>query len=144
MGVATISNPNITHHTKVSASSLFVLLGRALYSFIFIFASFGHFKQSTISYAASQGVPIPDLLVPLSGAMALLGGISIVLGFRAKIGALLIILFLIPITLTMHNFWTIADPNAAQLQMVMFLKNLSMLGGAILILHFGSGPLSIK
>ena len=82
-----------------------VLLGRIFYSAIFIISSFSHFTKPTISYAASYGVMMPYILVPISGIMALVGGLSILLGFKAKLGAWLIVLFLIPVTLTMHKFW---------------------------------------
>jgi len=75
--------------------------------------------------------------------VALAGGLSILLGYRAKLGAWLIALFLIPVTLMMHKFWAVTDPMMAQMQMAMFMKNLSMLGGALLITQFGSGPLSL-
>src|SRR5205085_7119999 len=94
-------------------------------------------------YAANQGVPLATWLVPLSGIIALLGGISILIGYKARYGAWLLVLFLIPVTLMMHKFWGLADANAAKLQQIMFLKNLSMLGGAFLIAYFGSGPLSV-
>ena len=55
----------------------------------------------------------------------------------------MLVLFLIPVTLMMHKFWGISDPQAAQMQMIMFMKNLSMLGGALLITQFGAGPASI-
>ena len=77
------------------------------------------------------------------GVLAVLGGLSILLGYRAKLGASLIVLFLIPVTLMMHKFWTIPDPMLAQIQMVMFMKNVSMLGGALLITQFGAGPFSL-
>jgi putative oxidoreductase len=51
--------------------------------------------------------------------------------------------FLIPVTLAMHNFWAVKDPMTAQIQMAMFVKNMSMLGGALLISQFGAGPLSL-
>ena len=68
---------------------------------------------------------------------------SILLGYRAKLGAWLIVLFLVLVTPMMHKFWGVADPNMAQLQMIMFLKNVSMLGGALLISQFGAGPFSL-
>ncbi|MBI3580866.1 MAG: DoxX family protein [Nitrospinae bacterium] len=120
-----------------------VPLGRLLFSIIFIHAAPHHFQSGTVGYAASKGVPFPDLLVPLTGLMILAGGVSILLGFRARIGALLIILFLVPTTLVMHAFWSVADPQAAMIQQIMFLKNLSMLGGALIIFHFGAGPYSM-
>jgi putative oxidoreductase len=69
--------------------------------------------------------------------------LSIALGYRAKWGGWLIVLFLVPVTVMMHDFWAMTDPNMAQMQQIMFMKNLSMLGGALLIAHFGSGPLSL-
>jgi putative oxidoreductase len=81
--------------------------------------------------------------VPLSGLLALAGGLSILLGYRAKIGAWLIIMFLAPVTLMMHKFWGVTDPAMTQIQEVMFMKNLALLGGALLISQFGAGPLSL-
>ncbi len=120
-----------------------VLLGRVLYASIFIMAAPNHFSKGTIAFAASHGVPLAAIAVPLSGVLALLGGLSIILGYRARIGAWLLVLFLVPVTIMMHNFWAVADPMMAMTQQIMFMKNLSMLGAALLIAHFGSGPLSI-
>jgi putative oxidoreductase len=75
--------------------------------------------------------------------LALLGGLSIALGYKAKLGALLLVVFLIPVTVTMHGFWAVADPMMRGMQQAHFMKNLSMLGGALLIAYFGSGPLSL-
>lgn len=124
-------------------SPVIALLGRILFSLIFIFSSFGHFTQQAIQYAAAQGTPLANILVPLSGVMALLGGVSILLGFKARYGAWLIVLFLIPVTLIMHRFWGLSDPAQAAMQQINFMKNVAMLGGALLIAYFGSGPLSV-
>ena len=120
-----------------------VVLGRFLFALIFLMAGANHFNKQTIGYAASQGVPLAAIAVPLSGVLAIAGGLSILLGYRAKLGARLIVLFLIPVTLMMHKFWTVADPMMAQIQMIMFMKNISMLGGALLISQFGAGPFSL-
>lgn len=79
------------------------------------------------SYAAAQGVPLASIAVPLYGIIALLGGLSILLGYRANIGAWLIAIFLIARDPTMHKFWGVTDPMMAQMQMIMFMKNVSML-----------------
>jgi putative oxidoreductase len=120
-----------------------VLLGRFLFTLIFVMAGANHFNKQTIGYAASQGVPLASIAVPLSGVIAIAGGLSILLGYRAKLGAWLIALFLVPVTLVMHKFWTVQDPTMAQLQMILFMKNVSMLGGALLISQFGAGPFSL-
>jgi putative oxidoreductase len=102
-----------------------------------------HFSRQTIAFAASQGVPLASVTVPLSGILALIGGLSILLGYRARLGAWLIALFLLPVTLLMHKFWAVSDPMMQQMQMVLFMKNVAILGGALLISQFGAGPLSL-
>ena len=84
------------------------------------------------------------ILVPILvlGVIAVLGGLSVALGYRARVGAWLIVVFLVPVTLTMHAFWGVSDPMMAQMQMVMFMKNLSMLGAALLLAYHGAGPIS--
>ena len=124
--------------------SYLVVAGRVLYALIFVMAGPGHFTANTIAYSASKGVPLASILVPLSGIIALAGGLSIALGYRAKWGGWLIVLFLVPVTIMMHNFWAMTDPNMAQMQQIMFMKNVSMLGAALLIAYFGSGPLSVE
>jgi putative oxidoreductase len=123
--------------------SYIALAGRVLYAVPFILFSFGHFSSDTVTYAAGQGVPMAEAAVPLSGVMALVGGLSVLVGYQARIGAWLLVAFLIPVTAMMHNFWTITDPMMAQMQRIEFLKNTSMLGGALLIAHFGPGRLSL-
>jgi len=120
-----------------------VVLGRFFFAVIFLLAGANHFNKQTIGYAASQGVPLASVAVPLSGVVAIAGGLSLLLGYRAKLGAWLIVLFLIPVTLMMHKFWTVQDPMMAQIQMILFMKNVSMLGGALLISQFGAGPFSL-
>ena len=119
-----------------------VLLGRILYSLIFLNSGVFHFSGMAIGYASSQGVPLASFLVPFSGVMAIVGGLLIVLGYKAKWGAWLIVAFLIPVTFMMHAFWKETDPMQKQMQMGMFMKNISMLGGAFLITWFGAGPVS--
>ena len=119
------------------------LAGRQLFSIIFIVASAGHFKPQTIASAASHAVPWPEILVPVSGVIALVGGLSVLLGYQTRIGAWLLVVFLVPVTLMMHNFWAVSDPVTAQIEKAMFLKNVTMLGGALVISYFGAGPLSL-
>lgn len=120
-----------------------VLLGRILFSLIFLVSFAGHFSGQTIQYAAAQGLPLANILVPVSGIVAAVGALSIVLGYRAQAGAWLIVIFLLPVTFVMHQFWAAGDPAMQQMQLAMFMKNISMLGAALLISYFGSGPLSI-
>jgi putative oxidoreductase len=120
-----------------------VLAGRILFASLFLMAALGHFSSRQIAFAAAQGVPLAGILVPFSGVLALVGGLSVALGYRARFGAVLLILFLVPVTFMMHNFWAATDPMVAQDQMAHFMKNLSLIGSALFIFYFGSGPLSL-
>lgn len=120
-----------------------LLTGRILFSFIFIMSAFGHFSAESIGFAASMGVPMANILVPFTGIMEFVGAISIILGYKAKIGAWLLVLFMIPVTFAMHKFWTITDPMMKQMDMVMFMKNISITGAALILSYFGSGELSL-
>jgi putative oxidoreductase len=128
---------------RTDARRFAVLAGRLLFASIFVISAPGLFTAKLIGYAAHQGVPMAGVLVPVAGLIALAGGLSIALGFHAKAGAWLLVLFLVPVTFTMHAFWNERDPMTVQLQQVNFLKNLALLGGALLIAQFGAGPLSL-
>jgi putative oxidoreductase len=130
-------------HREHDWTRFLAVVGRVLFAAIFIMTVTSHFSAKAIGYAASQGVPFPNVLVPLSGILATAGGLSVALGYRAKLGAWLIVLFLVPVTFMMHRFWAMHDPQMVQLQQAMFMKNVSMLGGALLVAYFGAGPLSI-
>jgi putative oxidoreductase len=125
------------------ANGAVTLLGRFLFVVIFVMSGPRHFMSQTIAYAASQGVPMASIAVPISGLLALLGGLSVLLGYHAKIGAWMIALFLLGVTPMMHKFWAVSDPLAYQMQFVMFMKNVSMFGAALLISQVGSGPWSL-
>jgi putative oxidoreductase len=143
-----IARPDFGHGTGTVSHEhdelqIVALLGRILFSAIFIMTVLTHFSEGTIGYAASHGVPFAGLAVPLSGVIATLGGLSILFGYHARLGAWLIVVFLVPVTLFMHPFWAVHEPMMHQLQLASFMKNVSMLGGALLLAYFGAGPLSI-
>src|SRR5215472_1654864 len=110
---------------------------------MFLIAGPSHFSPGVIAYAHSAGVPFASFLVPAAGVLAFLGGLSVLLGWRARLGALMLVAFLIPVTLTMHAFWAVKDPMMAQIQFTMFMKNVGLFGGALLVTHFGAGPFSL-
>lgn len=132
-----------SRETRSSTLAFLVPLGRVLFAAIFVMSGFGHFSKATIGYAASQGVPLASVLVPISGILAIVGGLSVALGLKARWGAWLLVLFLVPVTFWMHAFWKVSDPMMAMNQQVHFMKNVTMLGGALLLAWFGSGPYSV-
>ncbi|HLK13531.1 MAG TPA: DoxX family protein [Fimbriimonadaceae bacterium] len=128
---------------EIALSSVTIVLGRALFAAIFIASAPMHFSHKMIEMAASHGVPLASIAVPASGLLALAGGLSILLGYRAKLGAWALVLFLLPVTLMMHQFWAAPDKEAMTFQLTMFMKNLALIGGALLITQFGAGPMSL-
>jgi len=124
---------------------ILVLIGRVLFSAIFIGSGVQHITHAeTMSpHAAARGVPAPNVMVRLGGAVVLIGGISVLLGAYARLGAALLVVFLIPTALTMHNYWTLTDPVAKANDQAHFFKDLALAGAALLIWCFGSGPFSL-
>ena len=122
------------------------LIGRILYASLFVLSGINHFTQlqSLSRYAASMGVPASTWAVIVTGLMILLGGLSILLGYRVKIGAVLLSVFLVMTAFMMHPFWAMEEPLQAQAQMAHFMKNLSLAGAALIVFYFGSGPLSLE
>ncbi|MFL5785171.1 MAG: DoxX family protein [Bacteriovoracaceae bacterium] len=145
--MATLAEPHLVPAPRnwaiVPTAAWAAPIGRFLFSLIFIASGLRHFSSDIINYGASAGVPMANILVPAAGIIAMIGGLSILTGFHARIGALLLIVFLVPVTLTMHAFWAVTDPMMAQMQMAMFMKNVSMLGAAIYFFCVGSGPFSM-
>jgi putative oxidoreductase len=122
--------------------SLISLLGRICFAAIFLMSVPHQFQPETVEYAAKAGVPYAEWLVPASGVLALLGALSVLLGYRARLGAFLLIAFLVPVTIMMHAFWDATDPQQYQLQLVNFAKNAGLLGGALLLFAHGPGGCS--
>ena len=126
-----------------TARRVVALLGRALFGLVFVAAAPAHFSQLTIDHAMLHGVPLANILVPAAGLMAFVGGLCVMLGFRTKIGAGILVAFLVPVTLSMHDFWNVSEPALHAMQHAMFMKNVALIGGALLLAYFGAGPLSI-
>ena len=112
-----------------------LVIARILFAAIFINSGIMHLTklEAMTGYAKYKKVPMAKAAVYLSGLMILLGGIYIVLGFYADLGALLIALFLIPTAFLMHAFWKETDPTAKQNETIGFFKDLSLAGAALII-----------
>jgi putative oxidoreductase len=110
------------------------VLGRAIFGGYFLYNGINHFLQrrNLASYAESKGVPKADLAVELSGAMMIAGGLSLLTGYRPKIGSALIAAFLTGVSPQMHAFWKESDPQRRQGEMVNFLKNMALVGAAMI------------
>jgi putative oxidoreductase len=120
------------------------LAGRILLAAIFLLSGFGKITgfAGTAGYIASKGLPMPEVLTALTIAIELGGGILLVIGYKARWVALAFFLWLIPTTFVFHKYWGI-DPAQAQAQFINFWKNISIMGGMLLMFAFGPGAYSL-
>lgn len=120
------------------------LLGRILLAFIFLQSGFDKVLSygKTTALMAARGIPEPQILLPLAIAALFIGGTMILVGWRARWGALALIVFMIPTTLYFHGYWTYPEPLQLN-QFHHFVKNLAIIGALLMILGMGSGALSV-
>ncbi len=116
--------------------------GRILFSGVFILSALNHFTEleAMAQYAGSRGVPFPRVFTLGGGLLILAGGISILFWWLIDIGVWLLIGFLVPAALIMHDFWAIRDPQAKQTEMSHFLKNFALAGAALLFFVLRRSP----
>jgi len=109
------------------------LIGRLVFGGFFLYNGINHFKQrkQLAQYAASKHVPLPEAAVLASGAAITLGGLSLMLGAKPKLGTAAIIGFLASVSPVMHDFWNSEEPNQRMNDLIMFTKNLALLGAAL-------------
>jgi putative oxidoreductase len=127
------------------------LAGRILFALIFINSGvMGHLigRSQAVGYARAYGTPAPELSVPLTGLVIIAGGLSVALGVFADLGALMLVAFLLPAAFFLHAFWKEEDEQMQQVQMAQFMKNVAMVGGALVIFYVynqlqGDAPLSL-
>ena len=118
------------------------LVGRVLLSMIFISSGAMHFVQrnSMVAYAAGKGAPLPKLTVPLAGAMIVVGGLFVALGWHRFIGAGLVFIFTVLAAFFMHAFWKEKDPMARMNEQIHFMKDLGLGGGALFMAYYAGHP----
>jgi putative oxidoreductase len=119
---------------------ILVLIGRIMFVFVFLTSGWAHFtkRQMMAQFASSKKVPAPLPTVLAGGVLLLAGGISILFGIWADLGALLLVLFLVPTAVLMHGFWSETDPQARMMEMNQFSKDLGLAGAALMLFAFFS------
>lgn len=112
------------------------LLGRMVFGGFFLYSGINHFlnRKPLAQYAASKKVPLPDVAVAASGAAMIVGGGSVLLGIKPRLGTLAIMGFLAGVSPMIHDFWIHEDPNQRQAEMINFTKNMALLGGALALM----------
>src|SRR4051794_18599361 len=122
------------------------VLGRILLCTIFLMSALGNKIPNFNAMAkvmAAQGIPAPQFMLVGAIVFLIVGSLSVIVGYKARIGATLLLIFLVLATYFFHGFWKETDPKAVQEQMIHFMKNLSMMGAMLLVIANGPGPFSL-
>jgi len=125
-------------------SAILALLGRVLLASIFVYSGFGKITdfQGTAGYIASAGMPMPQVLAVGAIVVEFIGGLALLIGFRARWAALAFVVFLIVITPIFHNFWPVPADEVMS-QQINFIKNVAIIGGMLMVMAFGPGRYSV-
>jgi putative oxidoreductase len=120
------------------------LVGRILIALIFVVSGFGKISgfEGTVGYIASKGLPLPEFAAMAAVVIELGGGLMVMFGWKARWAAAAMFVFTAVAALIFHNFWAVPAAQS-QNQMIHFMKNVSMLGGLLYVIVYGSGPLSV-
>ncbi len=119
-------------------SNLLILLARICISSLFLWGGTSkvlHWKE-TVAYMQTK--KIPGSILPAAMLLQIVGGLSVLLGFEARIGALLLIVFIIPAAAKLHDFWNILEAEKIT-QKTLFMRDVAVLGGLLLLLATGAG-----
>lgn len=119
---------------------IIVLIGRILFVFLFLSSGISHFaqRQMMAQYAGAKRVPAPMAGVLGGGVLLLAGGLSILLGIWPDLGALLLVIFLIPTAVLIHGFWRETDQQTRMNEMIQFSKDTALAGAALMLFAFFS------
>lgn len=111
------------------------LIGRILFSALFVMSGIGHLVdiEGSTAYATAKGIAPARPGVIAAGAAFVVGGLSVAFGIWGDLGALLLVVTLLPVTFLMHKFWAERDPQARQHELVNFTKNIALIGGAVVL-----------
>lgn len=129
---------------RYRSSHTVALIGRILLSCIFLVSAYAKLAEwnGSVQMMQAKGLPFATTLLVLAVAIEGLGGLAILTGFYARAGAWALFLYLIPVTIVFHSFWDVG-PAQQNMQLVSFLKNLSIMGGLALLATYGPGRLSL-
>lgn len=129
----------------MTPDALFSAGGRVMIGLIFLMSAIGNKIPNfydVVQYMAGAGVPAPQILLPGAIVFLIVGSLSVMAGFKTRIGASLLLIFLILATYYFHDFWTF-EGQQAQMQMIQFMKNLSLMGTMVFLITNGPGKLSL-
>ncbi len=118
-----------------------IVTARVLLALMFVLAGFSKLAglAGTTGYIASKGLPMPAVLAVASGVLELIGGLALAIGFKARIAAGALAVFTLLASLLFHNFWAM-PAEQVMVNQLMFLKNLAVVGGMLLVVAYAASP----
>lgn len=127
-----------------TTSNLATLVGRILLAAIYVSSGFQKITgfAGTVGYIGSRGLPLPEVGAAIAVAVEIVAGVALILGFKARWAALALVVFTLAATFLFHNYWTY-PVDQQFMQMLMFWKNLAMVGGLLFVYAFGAGGWSL-
>lgn len=123
---------------------LFSLVGRVLISGTFLWAAYEKMKNwnATVEYMKTKSIPYLNIVLPVGIALKVIGGLSVLLGWHAHVGALLLLIVAVSASLKMHDFWRRSGEERG-LEKLLFMKDVAVIGGLFMILALGAGHFGI-
>jgi putative oxidoreductase len=128
------ANAGMDQHAHPRSETVAHVIGRAMFGGFFLYNGINHLMhhQNMAGYAEAKGVPAASVAVQGTGVMLVLGGLSLLTGYKPKLGAALVAAFLAGVSPSMHAFWKESEPQQRQAEMINFMKNMALAGAAIL------------
>ena len=129
---------------NTSFQNTLALVGRILLAAMFVMAGISKVTgfEGTVGYIASTGLPLPQIGAVLALVVELGAGLALVVGFKTRVAALLLAGFTVAASFIFHNYWTL-PADQQMMQMLLFMKNSSIVGGLLAVAAFGAGAYSV-
>jgi uncharacterized membrane protein YphA (DoxX/SURF4 family) len=131
-------------HSKCFSHNFAALIGRVIIGVIFILAGFQKIVnwQPTVNAVENLGVSVPHIFVLVALTLELLGGVFLILGYKTRFGAFLLVLMIVPATLLFHSFWNASEADYKD-AFDAFIRNMFYFAALLIISAFGAGKYSI-
>jgi len=129
---------------KPGLTATAALIGRILLALMFVVAGVGKIGgfDGTVGYIASKGLPLPAVLAAGTGALELVAGVALIVGYKARWAALALAAFTLLATFIFHAYWSM-PAEQQMVQQLMFLKNIAITGGLLMVFALGAGRFSL-
>ncbi|WP_414675013.1 DoxX family protein [Limnobacter sp.] len=139
--MANSTNPsNLIDNIFESVKNPLAVLARILLALMFVLAGFDkltHF-EGTVGFIGSAGLPVPEVLAAITLTVEIVGGLALITGIQARLAGFVLAGFTLLASITFHNFWAV-PADQAYVQQLLFMKNISVAGGLLLVAALGSG-----